>query len=195
MQVKNIALLRELPFDKYLEIPGMSYSTIKSFDTGPFQATPKMQLGTLVHNYLLEPAKYDFFNPNHKEVQLMASIIKNKLGMAMPGLEPEVAVFADFEHEGFVMPYKGRIDLLRYGRLIIDLKVSSVPLSKSIPFFGYDKQISGYALCTDSKAQIILRICPKSYETELKTITTNADWWQTQVVKFGAPIGTEFSTN
>jgi len=58
MQVTNIQMYKNIPFDSYQAKEGHSYSSIKNNDTEPFKQTYKMQLGTEVHNYLLEPATY-----------------------------------------------------------------------------------------------------------------------------------------
>jgi hypothetical protein len=195
MQIRDIQLIKKLPFEKYLELPGLSYSGIKALHNGEFKVTNKMQLGTHLHNYLLEPDTYDYTNANHGLVVQMAKAIKNQLGIAILGMESEVAVTANLEHQGFTMPYKGRIDLMRYGRIIIDLKVSSVPLIKSIPFFGYDRQLTGYAMCTMAKAQMILRVCPSTLRTEIKAVPLDTEWWKVQIVKHGQPLGKEFSIN
>lgn len=188
MQVTNQKLHHKLSFSDYLKLPGMSFSGIKAKLNGEVKATTKMQLGTHVHNYLLEPEKYNHDNEHHQIVGKLATEVKSVLGVLYRTLDSEIAVTATFEHQNFVLPYKGRIDLLNHGRVVIDLKVSEVPLSKSIPFFNYDKQLTGYAISTGAKAQIILRICPKTMKTELQRLPLSIDWWQAQVLKYGNPI-------
>ena len=55
MIVTNVQYYRGLDFEKYLKVPGISYSTIKGFEGPP---TAGMSLGTKVHQYLLEPTEY-----------------------------------------------------------------------------------------------------------------------------------------
>lgn len=185
MQVINTQIHRGLDFAQYQNLPGKSFSGIKAdYITVP-QPTAKMQLGTMLHNYLLEPSKYNAKNDAHKVIQAMATEVKSTLGAAFSTIEPELSVTADFQYEGFTMAYKGRIDMARIGKLVIDLKVSEVPLNKSISFFGYDKQVSGYSLAIGAQYQMILRICPKTLKTELKSIPITNDWWKTQVLKYG----------
>lgn len=174
-----------MPFDDYLQMPGLSYSGIKAKGLQINQPTSKMQIGTMVHNYLFEPEKYEFKLSTHKIVTAIAQQVKLTLGDAMIGLESEVSVTADFLHDGFKMQYKGRVDLLRAGKMVIDLKVSEMWLNKSIPYFGYDRQLSGYSLATGAKLQMILRINPVTLKTEVKMIPISSDWWESQILKYG----------
>lgn len=187
MQVNNVIIHRDMPFDDYLKLEGISYSTISAkWAAGANPApTQKMQIGTLVHNYLLEPSKYIHNNPHHKQIVIMAREVKSILGAAFDGFECEVGVTADFFHEGFTMAYKGRIDMVKLGRIVLDLKVSEVPLNQSVPYFGYDRQLSGYSLATDARLQMIIKINPKTNKIEFKQLPISADWWQTQVLKYG----------
>jgi len=185
MQVKNVQYHRNMPFDEYLKLPGYSYSGIKNAGLPLITLTNKMRIGTAVHNYLFEPEKYDY--KDFRLIKELAYQVKLTLGDALIGLESEVGVTAEFYHEDFVMPYKGRVDLLRVDRVVIDLKVSEKPLSKTIPFFGYDRQLSGYSLATSARVQMILRICPVTAKTELKLIPISSEWWEKRVLKYGMP--------
>lgn len=187
MQVANMVLHNETPFDHYQKFPGWSYSAIKQYDRAePFVTTGKMQLGTLVHQYLLEPSHY---NHEHRAIVIPAArAVKETVGDLLPMLSAEVSVTADFIHDGFVMGYRGRVDMLRAGRLVIDLKVSEVPLVKTIGFFGYDRAISGYCLSTGSRLGIVIRVCPRTFKTEKKIITPSCEWWEAQVLRFGSPL-------
>lgn len=177
-----------MPFEDYLKIDALSYSGISAKWDSSKEPTEKMRIGTMVHNYLFEPSKYIHNNPHHKVVSIMAREIKSVLGDALTGFECEVGITANFCHEGFTMAYKGRIDMVRIGRIVLDLKVSEVELKNSIPFFGYNKQLSGYSLATDSRIQLIVRINPKTLKIEIKQLPIVTDWWHTQVLKFGKVI-------
>lgn len=188
MQVKNIQMYKNIPFDSYQAKEGHSYSSIKNNDTEPFKQTYKMQLGTEVHNYLLEPATY-----KHERRELIEPIARaayDVIGSVLPFLDTELSVTADFEHEGFTMPYRGRVDMVRSGKVVVDLKISEMPLSKSIPYFGYDKQLTGYCLATMCKVGIIIRVNPKTRHTERVVIKQDVEWWQQKVLELGIP--TEF---
>ena len=188
MQVKNISYYKGIDFDSYQKKVGHSYSSIKNSDTEPFKVTQKMQIGTEVHNYLLEPKTY-----KHERRELIEPIARaayDIIGSVLPFLDTELSVTADFEHEGFTMPYRGRVDMVRAGKVVIDLKISEMPLNKSIPYFGYDKQLTGYCLATMCDVGIIIRINPKTRHTERIVIKQNIPWWEEQVLKLGIP--TEF---
>lgn len=186
MQVINKQYHVDMPFDDYLKLPGFSYSGIKNYGQPPIQATNKMRIGTLVHNYLFEPKNYNY--EKFEIVKPIAHQVEIILGNALNGMKSEIGVTADFVHEDMKLEYKGRIDLLRAGKIVIDLKVSEKPLYKTIPFFGYDKQLSGYALATESRVAMIIRVCPVTRKTELKTIPISSEWWEKQIVKFGKPV-------
>jgi hypothetical protein len=188
MQVKNIQLYKGIDFEAYQGKEGHSYSSIKNSDSDTFKQTFKMQLGTEVHNYLLEPKTYQ-----HERRELIVPIAQaayDVIGQALPFLDTELSVTADFEHEGFTMGYRGRVDMVRSGKVVVDLKISEMPLAKSIPYFGYDKQLTGYCLATMCKVGIIIRVNPKTRHTERVVIKQDVAWWEEQVLKLGIP--TEF---
>jgi hypothetical protein len=185
MQVKNIQLHKGIDFDSYQAKEGHSYSSIKNSDAEPFKQTYKMQLGTEVHNYLLDPAFY-----HHEQRGIIVPIAKaayDIIGNPLPFLDTELSVTADFEHEGFTMPYRGRVDMVRCGKVVVDLKISEMPLAKSIPYFGYDKQITGYCLATQCNVGIIIRVNPKTRQTERVVIKQDVSWWEQKVLELGIP--------
>jgi len=141
MQVTNIQMYKNIPFDSYQVKEGHSYSSIKNSDTEPFKQTYKMQLGTEVHNYLLEPATYK--HERRELIEPIARVAYDVIGSVLPFFDTELSVTADFEHGGFTMGYRGRVDMVRSGKVVVDLKISEMPLAKSIPYFGYDKQLTG----------------------------------------------------
>ena len=173
-----------MPFDEYLAMPGYSYSTLKDM-ASPVQYAPtaKMRLGTDVHNYLLESGKYN--HENRDIVVPIARELKAIIGDLLPFLKSELAVTCDMHCDGFTMPYKGRMDLCRTGKIVVDLKISKMPLERSIPFFGYDRQLSGYALANDCSLALILRACPETKKTENRLIRISSEWWERQVVRYG----------
>lgn len=187
MQVTNIQTHIDTPFENYQKFPGWSYSSIKQYDRGEsFVKTPKMRLGTLVHQYLLEPSHYTH---EHRSIVIPAAkAVKDVVGELLPMLQAEVSVTADFIYDGFIMPYRGRVDMLRVGRVVLDLKVSEVPLGRTISFFGYDRSVSGYCLSTESRLGIIIRVCPRTFKTETKLINPSSEWWEKQVLRFGKPV-------
>lgn len=193
MIVRNHQILFNVPFDEYLKLPGVSHSDIKNEGKSFSAATAHMQLGTHVHNYLLEPEKY-----NHDNISIVrpaAIAVKNKLGVLWQYLQPEVTVLSDFIHNGFVMRQRSRIDLGIPDRLVVDIKVSKVPLGVSIPRFGYDHQLNGYRCSFGAKIALLLRIDPDTCGRpgiepliEIYNVPPSTQWWDWQIVQRGKPL-------
>jgi len=182
MQVSNVKTWSDLDFEEYQKIKGLSYSGIKG---GNFISTPKMQLGTSVHNYLLEPAKYNHSNRDIVEPLVIA--LKAEIGPLLTHMDKELSITADFSHDGLTMGYKGRMDMVIMGKLVVDLKVSEHPLEKTIPYFGYDNQVNGYMAASGSEVGIIIRINPVNKKIEKKAIKKNISFWTLQIAKYGIP--------
>lgn len=183
MQVINIKYYRNMPFEEYLKLPGISFSGIKGFQGEP---TEGMKLGTRVHSYLNEPEKYDW---HQAEIVLpIAKILRGYLGDAYSVLEKEVAFTCDMLHNGMVLHYKGRADMLKVGRLVVDLKVLAGSLDAAIERFGYNNQVSGYCLGSRSPLAIILAFNKLKKKVEVKSIKPNAAFWEYQVVRLGEPV-------
>jgi hypothetical protein len=176
MKVSNVKYYSDIDFAEYMAMPGVSYSSIKGFEGPP---SAGMSLGTKVHHYILEPEKYVW--EDVAQVKMIAAALRQYLGDAIDYLRPEVAVTADFIHNGLVMPYKGKIDLLKAGRLVVDLKVLSGPLQPAIQRFGYDKQLSGYCLATSSPMGLIVSFNKPKKIVETAIIKPDAEWWEYQV--------------
>jgi len=194
MLVRNVRLHRDVPFDDYLKLPGWSYSGIKGSKIEP---TPKMLLGTAVHAYLLSPSEY---NHDHFLVPALAKELRLVLGPLLQFATPELAVTAEFVHEGMVMCYKGRIDLPvvmndEIGNplnLVIDLKVTEMDTRKGIDFFGYHHQVNGYSLAIGAKRMVIVSVNPAKLKrrekaTQVIPIQPDSRFWEQAVLKFGRP--------
>jgi len=67
------------------------------------------------------------------------------------------------------------------------LKVSEVPLSRSIAHFGYDYQVNGYMAATLCDHGMIIRVDPKTHKIEKKMIPKNHEWWESQILRLGVP--------
>lgn len=180
ISVSNLKTYEGIPFEEYLRMPGYSYSSVKNEGVAFAAPTARMNLGTDVHNYILTPAEY-----KHKNIEIvkpLALATKQVLGPLLKYLKPELAITADFEHEGFTMPYKGRVDLSVPGRLVIDLKVTE---KLNLTYFGYPDQLSGYCLGLFARTSIIITINPKTKKTQVHNIPINLAWWAEQVKKRG----------
>lgn len=190
MQVQNLKCLPTCPFDEYLAMPGWSYSGIRSQGKTFEAPTKRMQLGTKVHQYILEPEKHQY-DEDQNIVQPLAAALKSKVGPLLKHSQPELVVTADFIHNGFCLKFKGRIDLPVIPRIIIDFKVSEMPLYKFVEYFGTDNQLSGYALATGCPLAMVISINPnpkKRQEIQIHNVPISTKWWEYQVVSKGEPI-------
>lgn len=188
MKASGTTYYKDLPFEEYLKLPGTSYSSLK----GERTPTAGMRLGTRVHNYINEPATYDW-----KDADLVlpiASQIKAYVGDAFKYLEKEVAFTSNFFHNGLMLKYKGRADMLKIGRIVIDLKILSGPLDAAIERFGYKDQISGYCLATGSQMGLIIALNNQRRRVESKLIIPDAAFWEYQCVRLGGSIHKQQTT-
>jgi len=187
--VSNLKYYNDLDFNEYLAFSGYSFSGIKTLESG-VQIVPSqgMMLGTRVHNFLLEPHKYDGVDYNH--VSKISAALRQFLGAAIKFLEKEVAFTCELQYNGMSMVYKGRTDLLFKGKLIIDLKVLSGKLQGAIDRFGYEKQLSGYGIATSTPNVLLLSFnkALKKDNVEHKMFSPTQEWWMYVITKYGSPI-------
>lgn len=187
MIVRDTVVHRNIPFEDYLKLPGFSHSGIRMEGRKPFAATAKMNLGTNVHSYLLDPTAYSYENLN--VVKTIALALKSTIGGLWEFLEPEIAVTSNFCIEDFILPYKGRIDLALVKRVILDIKViNGESVSSTIDLFHYDTQLSGYAASVGAKDAFIIAYSTKTKKVEVKYIPVNVDWWCNQIITKGNPV-------
>lgn len=188
MQVQNLQMIANLNFEQYLALPGYSYSGIKG-DGNPFgPPTEKMQLGTLVHSYLLTPALYDHTNNRAAQVKALAIALKTALGTLYSHLLTELSLLARFVYAGFSLPYKGRLDLGIPGVVVVDLKISELETKKSIELFGYNYQTSGYAIAIGAPVILLAACNPKTHKVTIEQMEVNYEFWQYHVKQKGEPL-------
>lgn len=185
MQVTNRRQYSQLEWKEYAAIKGYSYSGIKNEGKPPFKASDKMRFGSLVDEYLFTPESYN--GEQRSLVVPVAKELQKVLGGAILSGKPQLSVTANFEQDGLVMPFKGRLDLHLPG-LVIDLKVSELHPIKAIQYFRYDWQMAGYCAATDSKKSIIISINPKTFKISMVPITPNYDFWEYHVKRLGTPL-------
>lgn len=186
IQVQNLKLLPNIPFEEYLALPGHSHSSIRSNGKEIKPATPKMLLGKDVDAYLTDPLSYEY--DNVEIVRPIANEVIKVLGKARQYLKPQLAFTCDFVFSGFRLPYKGRADLAIIRHIVIDVKVSEMPLKRFIEYFRADNQVSGYALAIGAKAALIIQAHPKTYATSVYNVPIVLDWWEQQIIQKGEPI-------
>lgn len=190
LTVHNVRFYRDLEFSDYLKMPGYSFSWLKSGGQ-KIEPTPKMQLGTKVHTYLLSAREY-LHEEGHELVRPLAVALKGVLAPVLRYCSPELAVTADFVHQGMVLHYKGRIDLPVISKphlsLVIDIKVTEMDLRRSIDFFHYEHQVNGYALSIAAQRRVIISVNPKNGITQVIPIAYTDEFWKRAVLKYGRPL-------
>lgn len=187
IQVKNLRILENVPFEEYLALPGYSHSIIRANGKDIKPATPKMLLGSAVDAYLTDSANYNYDNVSL--IRPIALQVKKTVGGLYKYLKPQLAFTCNFIYGGFNLLYKGRADGAIIERIVLDYKVSKMPLMKGVEFFGYDNQLSGYALALGCKVAIIISQHPeKLQQTSIYNVPISSDWWEQQIIKFGEPI-------
>ena len=182
MQVTNTIYYSDQDFADYLKLPGTSFSSLK----GEIPVSAGMALGSRIHAYLNEPGKYDWRDA--EMVLPIAKVLRSHVGDAFQYLQKEVAFTSIFEHNGMELKYKGRADLLKAGRIVIDFKILAGSLGAAIERFGYDKQLSGYCLGTGSPLGLIIAYNKSSRKVEVKTVKPSCDFWEYQTVRLGEPV-------
>ncbi len=181
MKVSSSKILDGISFEDYLKIPAFSFSGLRG--GGPETPTPAMQLGTRVDNYRFEPQLYD--GEDYATVKACAQTLNATLGAARPRVQ--VSVMATFENAGKYLPVKGRVDML-LPNLVVDMKISKMPLVSAINHFRYDWQLTGYCMMTGSSRAMIISINPLTYKPTLMNIPLVTDWWEHQILTYGKAL-------
>lgn len=185
MRIFDIRIIEGVPFEDYLKLPGISYSTIKNNGTR-IDPTFKMKFGSLVDAYVYEPNTYT--GEHYELVRPIAERTVKVLGPLLKHGRRQLAVMCTMVYQGLYLYYKGRVDL-EAGGLVIDHKVSEMNVIAAINHFGYNHQLNGYAIPLGSKGGLIFSINPKPpYVIQLQAIQNSVIWWQQQVLKYGKPI-------
>lgn len=184
MKIFDTRIIEGVPFDDYLKLPGISYSTIKNNGTR-IDPTNKMKFGSLVDAYIFEPHTYtgEYYNL----VRPIAEKVVSVLGPLIKHGRRQIVVMCTMVYKGLYMYYKGRVDL-EAGGLVIDHKVSEMNILAAINHFGYNHQVNGYAIPLGSKGGLIFSVHPKTHAIQLQAIQNSLIWWQQQVLKYGKPI-------
>jgi hypothetical protein len=184
MNATAIKKYTSINFLDYLNFQGHSFSSLKN-EGKKFEPTEKMKLGSAVDAALFTPENYD---GSFKEVVMpLIYELKKNFGNALSLGNSQVSITANFEHEDLLMNWKGRPDLI-IGDLIVDLKVSELPIIKAIQYFRYDWQLTGYMAGSGCTRALICSIHPKTKKITMIPIPPVYDWWEYQIKKHGIPI-------
>lgn len=184
LSVHDVRIFENVPFDTYLTFPGLSFSAAKG--SGPINPTEGMRLGSLVHQYLLEPTKYD--GTNYKLVRAIAGPVAKKIGPALlKTAKTELTVMCTLVHAGYYLFYKGRVDMWA-GGMVIDLKVSKLDVVKAIQHFGYNNQLNGYSLPLNAIASLLVAVHPETFAVSMAPVPNATEWWSKAVLRHGTKM-------
>tara|TARA_R110000787_G_scaffold5686_6_gene20536 strand:+ start:2965 stop:3885 length:921 start_codon:yes stop_codon:yes gene_type:complete len=138
MDFGKVEIIMDLDFDEYLKLPRMSSSALKSFiespafyqfrKTSPFKSTPAMELGTMVHEWILENttfAKRYYSMPEIVKPDIIKPIKPKILKPKKPLKKDEEWVHAKYlvdlgEYEEIMSEHKGKVE--KYEKIMTDHK-------------------------------------------------------------------------
>lgn len=173
-----------MPFEDYLKMPGLSYSGVKN-GGAPIDPTEKMRFGSLVDAYLFEPHKYN--GDMYDMVRPVALEAHRVLGAALRHGKRQVVVTCKMRCMGLVITYKGRVDLWLQP-IVIDFKVSDLPILDAINHFGYHHQLNGYAIPLQAQKSILISVGRKPpHKVQMMPIENSGIFWRQQIIKHGTP--------
>lgn len=180
IHVSNLRTYTDKDFREYCKMPGKSFSSFKSFPAG-FTPTYKMQLGSAIDAYLTKPEKYDGFEYNL--VRNAAIVIRQRFGELFNHMQKQLAITADFEYHGFVMPYKGLPDFCIPRKIIVDLKCVDKEIASD--YFDYPAQLSGYAIPLECPLAFILEFSREKHACRFVPVTIKQDFWIKKILQYG----------
>lgn len=190
---KNVKEYKDLPFEQYIKLKGLSHSYLKNEINGVakhFEISEKMRLGSMVDAFLTQPLEVDFNSDLFNVGRDIAIAIQKQFGSIIKHLEPQISYTAEAEFKGLKIETQGRLDWLLRGHAVVDLKVTeATDLKPLIKFMGYDNQMWHYTGMANVNKSFIL-----AYSTKLKKclplIEINRDerneFWESKILKFGS---------
>lgn len=191
----NIKRIDNLEFDKYLELPGYSFSFLKGEINGHAQEvmmTDKIIIGKLVDAILTEDGDVNMMNPLYEISRSIAFKIKEKFGNYISKFEKQISFCADLNYKGMVMPSRGRTDYFLSGLAVIDLKVTHEKKVRDvISYMRYNDQLWNYANMGQVKRKYIMIHSVPLGTTEMidmGVVTPRNEFWEAKVEKFGEAI-------
>lgn len=187
IEIKNLKMKENIAFEDYLLLPGLSFSSIKKQENGNAEiiTTNKMNFGSLVDAYLLEPNKYT--GENFAAVKACAVAAKKYLGILLENGKKQLSITCNMQFSGMRIKYKGRVDIFA-AQTVIDMKVSELDILKSVNYFHYHNQLSGYALALNCNKSLLFSVHPKKHTVQMISIPTKSDWWEQMILKYGEPV-------
>lgn len=180
--VRDVQLFDNMPPEQYFSIPAISNSFVNNYQ-GP--TTAKMRFGSLVDTYTFEPHLYR--GEQYKLVKAVSEAVIKKLGPLVYTGRRQLVVVCTMIYNNMAMRFKGRVDLFA-GSIVIDLKVSELPIDRSISHFRYDLQLSGYMIALQCQVSVLISVHPKTCKVSEKALTITPGYWESVIEKYGIPV-------
>ena len=170
IEYSNIKKLPGVEFTDYLQIPGLSHSTLKRMKDGilpDFIPSNKVKIGKIVDDIRMGTGFVDIKDELYPIARDIAEKIRVELGDKILGqLISQNSYHGAMETSGISIKIKGRPDWelgLRRVLAVIDLKVTfqkgikrKEDLIPLIDFMGYDNQIWNYANLDGAQSKLLL---------------------------------------
>lgn len=180
----NTIFHHALAFEDYLQLPGVSFSSLKMEDQPPLVESPGMRMGKKVHQYLMQPSQYKW-EENHAQVKAIALELKRFI---IPGMTAEIPFTCELQSAGFSLQYRGVPDLAVYGHLVLDFKIIAGGLDGYMKRFGAIEQIRGYMNPCGASVGIIAAYNKIKQRVEVCQFGQDTGWWERQVLSRGKVI-------
>lgn len=182
MQVCNVKYHPDLSWEQYLQLPGLSFSSLKEF-TGP--ETYGMHIGKLVHRYVLKPKEYNYEEAD-VVMPIAAELIKFVGYDILRQAICECPMTADFCSQGFVFNWRGIPDFQIPKVIVVDFKIiAGGTLRGYIERFKYDGQLRGYMMPVRAELGLIIAYNRAKRRVELEPIKPDNDFWRDVTIRYG----------
>jgi hypothetical protein len=183
-KVTNITFHKDCEWDTYCKLPGHSFSSLKNEDK-LFVETEGSRIGKQVHTYILKPAEYDFQDADIV-VPIARELVKFLGPHILQMLVPECGITANFEHEGFSLPWRGMPDLHKRKVIVVDFKIiKGGSLREYVKQFKYEDQVRGYMLPVEASTGLIVAYNRAKRIVETHLVKQDHSYWDYVVKQKG----------
>jgi len=181
--------------NEYRSLKGYSFSWLKQQQSGHaayFAATPKMQLGSAVHDILSGHYNGSVEGEQFRIARAIAIQIKASLSAIWPKLKFETSYTATAEFAGLRMPVMGRSDLAIPRMLVGDFKVTDAGSDKAfaalITYMRYEDQLWHYGELEQAKTRMFFPYSTKIRKCLTPVVvprTERNEFWEQAILDFG----------
>lgn len=189
----SINCIPGLSFEQYLQLPGYSFSTLKTMKDGVAEevvGTWKMRLGSIVDAILSEqPIKGMMNDELYPAAKKIAFRILQQWGDEIRFFKKQQSYTGVATFNGFGLPVRGRPDYELPKFAVIDLKIThEKDMRGVIKHFNYEDQLFNYAKLANVPHGFILMYSTKLgiadmfYADCRRTISS---FWQSKIMDYG----------